>query len=414
MSRGRQAGLAFGIEPDEPSEKIRAMRDAFLLDPSIVFLNHGSFGACPAEVFDTYQRWQREMERNPVEFLGRRSGALLAGAREALGAYLNAPASELSFVPNATHGVNLVAHSLPLRPGDEVIGTDHEYGACAAAWREACARRGAVYREVEIPLPFERGRFVERLLEAVTPRTRLLFASHITSTTALRFPVEELCIAARALGLPTLIDGAHAPGQVPLDLSALGADFYAGNAHKWLCAPKGAGFVHVRAEHHRALVAPVVSWGYVAGPDGVSDAAPAGPYDPVTGRTALERRLQWQGTRDLAAFLSVPDAIAFQARHRWPEQRLRCHGLAIATLHRALARNGLAPIGLDDDFVQMVPIPVRCDDPERLRRRLFEDYRIEVPVSQHAGRTLVRMSVQAYTTTAQADMLLDAMEEIGV
>jgi isopenicillin-N epimerase len=390
------------------------MRDAFLLDPDLVFLNHGSFGACPAEVFDVYQRWQREMERNPVDFLGRRSGALLAQARDAIGDYLGAPADELAFVPNATAGVNLVAQSLALQPGDEVLGTDHEYGACAATWREICARHGAVYRTVEIPLPFERDRFVERLADAVTSRTRLLFVSHVTSTTALRFPVEDLCADAREMGVPTLIDGAHAPGQLALDLAALEADYYVGNFHKWLCAPKGAGFVHVRREHHAQLVAPVISWGYVAGADGAADDAPRLPNDSITGRSVLERRLQWQGTRDLAAFLSVPAAIELQARHDWPAQRARCHDLAIATMHRALTRNGLAPIAQDDDFVQMVAIPVRCNDAAALQRRLFDDHRIEVPVTQHGDTTMVRMSAQAYTTPAEAEALLDALVALGV
>jgi isopenicillin-N epimerase len=390
------------------------MREQFLLDPGIVFLNHGSFGACPAEVFDIYQGWQRTLERNPVEFLARRSGPLLAAAREALAAYLNAPAAELAFIANATTGVNIVVHSIALQPGDEVLATDHEYGACSAAWRDACARAGAVYREVEIPLPFDSAGFVERVMQAVTPRTRLIFASHITSTTALHFPVEALCAAARARGVPTLIDGAHAPGQLPLDLGALGADFYVGNCHKWMCAPKGAAFLHAQRVHHAQLVPPVISWGHVAGADGVPDDAPSSPFDSTTGRSALERRLQWQGTRDLAAFLSVPAAIDFQAARRWPEQRERCHALAIATMHRVLEHNGLAPIAADDDFVQMVAIPVRADDPAALQQALFERYRIEVPVTQRAGRTLVRVSVQAYTSEAEAAALVGALAELGV
>lgn len=393
------------------------MRNAFLLDPDIVFLNHGSFGACPAEVFDVFQRWQREMERNPVQFLGRRSGALLAQAREALGACLGAPADTLAFVPNATSGVNMVARSLALQPGDEVLGTDLEYGACDAAWREICAQHGAVYRRVEIPLPFERESFVERLCGAVTAHTRLIFTSHITSATGLRLPIEDLCEAAHEMGVPTLIDGAHAPGQIPLDLGAIGADYYTGNAHKWLCAPKGAAFVHIRPEHHTRIVPPVISWGYVAGADGGDGAATgttAGSLDELTGRSTLQRRLQWQGTRDLAAFLSVPAAIEFQARHDWPAQRVRCHDLAIATMHRALARNGLAPIAQDSDFVQMVAIPVRSADAPALQRRLFDEHRIEVPVTQHGGRTMVRMSAQAYNTPADAEALLDAMAALGV
>ena len=235
------------------------MREHFLLDPDLIFLNHGSFGACPRPVIENFQRWQLEMERNPVAFLGRRSGALLAHARERLAQHLGARGADLVFVPNATTGVNTVAGSLALRPGDEVLATDHEYGACDATWQRRCQQAGATYRRVEVPLPFDSHSFVQRLMAAVTPRTRLIFVSHITSATALIFPVAALCAAARERGVLTLVDGAHAPGQVALNLQAVGADFYTGNAHKWLCAPKAAAFLHARPEHHGGLHASVVT-----------------------------------------------------------------------------------------------------------------------------------------------------------
>ena len=203
-----------------------AMREHFLLDPGLVFLNHGSFGACPRAVVEAQRRWQDELEANPVDFLSRRSGQLLGHARQALARYLGAHAEHLAFVPNATTGVNIVAQSLALQPGDEVLGTNHEYGACDATFQWVCERRGAAYRKVDIPLPFQAASFVDRLMAAVTPRTRLIFLSHITSATALIFPVSDVCAAARARGVLTLIDGAHAPGQVPLNLQAMGADFY--------------------------------------------------------------------------------------------------------------------------------------------------------------------------------------------
>ena len=390
------------------------MREHFLLDPDTVFLNHGSFGACPKPVLAELQRWQLEMERNPVAFLGRRSGALLAQARQTLATYLGAQADDLAFVSNATTAVNIVARSVTLQPGDEVLATDHEYGACDATWRSVCARAGAHYRRVEIPLPFEPAGFVQRMLAAVTPCTKLIFASHISSTTALVFPVAALCAAARERGITTLVDGAHAPGQVALDLAAIGADFYTGNCHKWMCAPKGAAFLNVRPESQAGLQATVVSWGDVADALDTSGAgAPPGLVDFV-GRTPLQRRLQWQGTRDIAAFLSVPAAIAFQARHGWPARQQRCHRSAVALHQRVLARNGLQAIAPDDSFAQMVPIPVRCRDAEALRSRLYAQYRIEVPVTQHGGANFVRVSVQAYNTPADLQALEAALAEIGV
>jgi isopenicillin-N epimerase len=379
------------------------VRELFLLEPGLTFLNHGSFGACPGFVMEELQRWQRELERNPVEFLGRRSAGLLREARAALGEFVGAAADDLVFVPNATTAVNVVARSLDLQPGDEVLATDHEYGACDATWQRVCAERGAVYRRAVLPLPFRPDQFVDRIMAAAGPRTRLVFASHISSTTALVFPVAGLCAAARERGLLTLVDGAHAPGQLALDLQALGADFYAGNAHKWLCAPKGAAFLHARAEQHERLHATVTSWGYAGQVTGHSG------FDGYLGRNTLERRLQWQGTRDIAAWLAVPEAIRFHRRPDVTARRAGCHAMAVALMHRVAQRTGLAPIASDAAFAQMVPLPVDTDDGDALRRRLFDRHRIEVPVTRHGAQHFVRVSVQVYNGPDDLQRLEDAL-----
>ena len=378
----------------------------FLLDPDLIFLNHGSFGACPAQLMQSYQRWQMEMERNPVEFLGRRSADLLAQSRAVLAKALGADAGNLIYLPNATTGVNTVARSLRLQPGDEILTSDHEYGACDNTWEFVCQHTGARYVPVEIPLPFKAEEFVQRLWAGVTPRTRVIFLSHLSSTTALIFPLTELCRRAREAGILTLIDGAHVPGHLPLNLNALGADFYTGNCHKWLCAPKGAAFLHVRPEHHALVDAGVVSWGYSATITGHTG------FDAYTGSTLLERRLQWQGTRDIAAFLTVPAAIAFQAEHDWDRVRQNCHAMAAQTLHRIYAITALPPICADTDFGQMVAIPVPPMDAQRLKDTLLERYRIEIPVTSHKGALFIRLSVQAYNTQQDLDALVDAVREI--
>jgi isopenicillin-N epimerase len=382
------------------------MKHLFLLDPALVFLNHGSFGACPAEVLEISQSWQREMERNPVEFLGRRSASLLADSRSVLAQHVGAKPEHLVFVSNATTGVNTVARSMPLLPGDEILTTDHEYGACDNTWSFVCRHSGANYVAVEVPLPFRADEFTERVWAAVTPRTRVLYLSHITSTTALILPIAELCRRAREAGILTLIDGAHAPGQLSLNLDDLGADFYTGNCHKWLGAPKGAAFLHARPEYHRLLEATVVSWGYgneVTGHTG---------FDAYTGHTLLERRLQWQGTRDLSAFLTVPAAIAFQARHDWDRVRRECHALAAETLHRICAVTGLEPVCEDADFGQMAVIPVPPMDPAVLQEALFERHRIEIPVTTHRDRLFLRVSFQGYNTREDAEALVAAIRVI--
>jgi isopenicillin-N epimerase len=383
-----------------------ALREHFLLDPSIVFLNHGSFGACPAPVLEVYQALQRELEANPVAFLARESGERLAKARGELARYLHGRPENLIFVPNATTGVNTVARSLPLRAGDEILTTDHEYGACDNTWQFVCRHTGAHYRAVEIPLPFDAEGFTERIWSAVTPRTRVLYLSHITSTTALILPLRELCHRARETDILTLIDGAHAPGHIPLDLDDLGADFYTGNCHKWLCAPKGTAFLHARPERHALLEAPVISWGYSPAVKGFSG------FESYTGSTVLERRLQWQGTRDLAAFLSIPAAIAFEKEHHWDRIRMDCHYLGFETSRRIQALTGLPPIAHEGDFGQMVAMPVPAADPQKLQRALLERHRIEVPVTTHRDRTFVRLSLQGYNTPGDAEALVRALEAL--
>ncbi len=382
-----------------------AGRSFSLLRDDVAFLNHGSFGACPRPVFDAYQRWQRELEAEPVELLGRRLDGLLAQARARLGAYLGADADDVVFVPNATHGVNIVARSLiaNLEPGDEVLGTDHEYGAVERTWRFLCGQRGAVYRSQPIPLPLhDPSEVVERFFAGVTERTRVIVVSHITSPTALTFPVAQICRRARERGILSIVDGAHAPGQLDLDLEALGADFYSGNCHKWLCAPKGAGFLYARRERQPLLNPLVVSWGWQARTPGPS------PFQDIFG---------WIGTDDPSAFLSVPAAIDFQTEHDWPRVRAACRRLAAAACERIGALTGLSPMCPDgaEWWTQMCAIPLPASRPatgEELRARLWDDYRVEVPITDWQGWRFVRVSIQAYNTERDVERLVAALSEM--
>ena len=212
---------------------ITSLKEKFLLDPEIVFLNHGSFGATPKPVFDAYQDWQRRLERQPVLFLGRELDDLLLMSRTALGRYLHAEAEDLVYIPNATHGVNIIAHSLHLQAGDEILSTDHEYGACDYTWESICNKHGVNYIRQSIPLPVDSDEeIIEQFIAGITPRTKAIYLSHITSSTAMRLPVEQICERARELGILSIVDAAHSPGQMPLDLQSLGADVAFGNCHK--------------------------------------------------------------------------------------------------------------------------------------------------------------------------------------
>ncbi len=379
------------------------LKDSFLLDPDVIFLNHGSFGACPRPVFETYQDWQRRLEHQPVQFLWCELDDLLYKARKVLGDYLNAPASDLVFVPNATHGVNIVARSLALETGDEILSTDHEYGACNFTWEFLCQKSGVTYKRQAIRMPVRSvEEIVEQFWQGVTPRTKVIFLSHITSPTSLAMPVEHICARARNAGIITIVDGAHAPGQIDLDLAALQADFYTGNCHKWMLGPKGAGFLYARPAM-QALVEPlIVSWGYQS-----------------TYSTPKESRfidlLQWTGTKDPSAALSIPAAIEFMQRNRWDEVRVRCHHLLRSAMAKICALTCLEPIyPLESSlYHQMgtIPIPLVRDVAE-LKRRLYTDYRIEIPCLEWNGRHFIRASVQGYNTEDDLDQLVLALENL--
>ncbi len=375
------------------------LKSLFLLDPDVHFLNHGSFGAVPRSVLRDWQAWQRRIELQPVRFLARELPQHLALVRERLGAEFGATADDFLLVANVTFAVNLVARSLELAPGDEILASDHEYGACDLIWETVCAARGAHYRRCSLPLsasPEEP--LAEIFWRAVTPRTRLVFLSQITSPTALRLPVESICRKARASGILSLIDGAHVPGQVPLDLGALDADLYVGNLHKWCLAPRGAAFLHARKSCQALLEPLVVSWG-------------RRPGDADT----LAARMQWTGTTDPSAFLAVPAALDFQQRNAWPTVRQACHELLTHSLMRIADLTGLAPaypLG-SDRYAQMgiAPLP-EGTHAANLQRQLYQEFQVEVPLIEWSGRTYLRISIQAYNDATDIAALLEGLARL--
>lgn len=371
----------------------------FLLDPSVTFLNHGSFGATPKPVFREYQHWQRELENQPVEFLGRRFNGLMRTARAALADYLGTQANNVIFAQNVTIALNIVARSLELGVGDEVLTSNHEYGAMDRTWRFLSKECGFTYINQPVDISSHET-FVDSFWKAVTPKTKIIFLSHITSPTATIFPVEKIIQRARAHGILTVIDGAHAPGQIPLHLDALGADFYGGNLHKWLCAPKGAGFLYARPEVQSMLKPLIVSWGYESETPGDSQFI---DYN------------EWWGTRDISAFLAVPMAIQFQQEQAWAEVRAACHRLAVETWQRLHDLTGQAPLHSDPDtwFAQMAIATLPADsDLVSLKSRLYDEYRIEIPLIAWNEKKLIRLSVQGYNSRRDMDRLLSALKKL--
>jgi isopenicillin-N epimerase len=378
-----------------------AFAEDFLLRSDMAFFNHGSFGACPRPVFETFQNWQRKLEEQPVEFLGRKINGFLEVARLALAEHLNANADDLVYIPNATYGVNIVAHSLKLQPGDEILSSNHEYGACERAWRFNCYRTGATYISQEIDLEHTSAEaWVEQLWQGVTPRTKVIYLSHITSPTATIFPIAEVCRRARAEGIMTVIDGAHAPGQIEIDLAALDADFYTGNCHKWLCSPKSAGFLYARRELQDLLDPLVVSWGWK------SRAPRPSRFLDI---------FEWRGTHDPASYLAVPAAINYQNEHNWPAVREACHALACEARERVSELTGV-PMVHDQSTMwwsqmTLLSLPDSCDV-SLVKSRLWDEFAIEIPEVQWNGRKFLRISVQAYNSPAQIDRLLEGLKVV--
>ncbi|MAT98374.1 MAG: aminotransferase [Anaerolineaceae bacterium] len=378
------------------------MKNYFLLDPDVIFLNHGSFGATPRPVFEAYQRWQLRLERQPVHFFIAEIAGHFADARQSLATFLRAGSSDLVFVPNATFGVNIVARSLPLGPGDEVLTTNHEYGACDNVWHFLSRKQGFYYRQQPIPLPLPGDEaIVEHLWQGVTNKTKVIFLSHITSSTAVRFPVQIICQCAREAGILTVVDGAHAPGQIPLDLTQIGADFYMGNCHKWLCAPKGAAFLHAHPAAQHIIEPLVVGWGW-------------GADRQLTYGSDFLDYLQYLGTNDLSAYFAVADAIQFREAHQWEKVQAACRPLLQEAVDGITALTGLPGIYPNSRaFSQMaiVPLPPIADVPA-LKTRLYADYKVEVPLTVWQERPFIRISVQGYNTQRDIDILIKALTNL--
>lgn len=378
------------------------------LDPWTSFLNHGSFGACPREVLDAQQELRDRLERQPVQFLARDLEALVDDARQQLASFVGAEPEGLAFVANATTGVNAVLSSVSLRAGDELLTTDHAYNACRNALEHVAARTGARVVVAPIPFPIQREDCaVDAVLQHVTSRTRLALIDHITSPTALVLPVERIVAELNRRGVDSLIDGAHAPGMIELDLASLGAAWYTGNCHKWLCAPKGAAFLSVRQDKRQATHPAVISHG---------------ARTPRKGRSPFRLEFDWTGTQDPSPWLCVPTALRFMGSLMpggWKQLMAHNHALALSARDKLCAALEVPPPAPDSMLGAMaaVPLPKRLEggtvdalgfDP--VQNALLSLHRIEVPIiAWSAGRKLVRPSAQVYNQAEDYDRLARAL-----
>jgi isopenicillin-N epimerase len=303
------------------------------------------------------------------------------------------------YIPNATHGVNIAARSLSLAAGDEILATDHEYGACDFTWDFICKKTGAKYIRQPITLPIRsEAEIMEEFWTGVTSRTKAIYLSHITSPTAFRLPVEGICRRAREAGILTIVDAAHSPGQIPVDLQSLCADFVTGNCHKWMLNVKGAGFLYARREVQSLIQPLIVSWGYDPTPES------------TTGSRFVDL-MQWTGTSNPAAALTVPTAIRFMHDHAWDEVRTECHVLLRLAIEKICGLTNLPPLyPLDSKFYSQMGIaPLPPSDLPTLKQRLYDEHRVEVPLIQWQDRHFIRISVQGYNTRSDIETLVDAL-----
>lgn len=384
----------------------RSMLEHWLLDPKVTYLNHGTVGAPPKRVLQKQQALRNEMERQPSRFMLRelnghqptpwRAESRLREAAGSVASFLGSRPEDLVFVPNVTTGLNAVLRSVPLGPGDEVVISDLGYGAVALAARVVTRERGASLRTVEMPFPVrDSGDVVAAIVSALGPRTKLVVVDHITAQTALVLPVAAIAAACHARGVPILIDGAHAPGSIALDIPAIGADWYAANLHKWAHAPRSCGILWAKPEHQAALHHPVVSWGSGQG---------------------FHAEFEHQATSDPTSYLAAPEGIALLREWDFGAVLAYIHGLALEAAHALTDRWGTTLDAPDDMIGAMVTVPLpeeagtTADDATRLRLALLVEDEIEVQLHAWRGRLWTRVSAQVYNDRSDIMRLAAAVQ----
>lgn len=376
------------------------MKDFFQIDSNIVFLNHGSFGATPKPIFEAYQNFQLELELDPVHFIQVKQPKYLKTSRESLAKFVNCVPQDLFFTPNPTFAINTIMRSLKLNPGDEILATNHEYGAMDRTWSFYIKNSGVKYIQQNISLPIQsKEQILNEFWKGYTSKTKVIFINHISSTTALIFPVKEICIRAKELGLITIIDGAHVPGHINLDIKDLDPDYYTGTLHKWMLAPKGSSFLYVRKELQNQLEPLVVSWGYES-------------LSP--GESQFLDYHEYQGTNDISQFLCTPNVIDFLNKNNWVSVSSNCKKIVLDNYLRfcdLVNTNPICPIS--EEFLgQMASIPIKTEKSLELKALLYGKYKIQIPVMPLNGNVYLRYSINAYNSQQDLDVLYKVLEDI--
>ena len=376
------------------------MKSQFFLDNNITYLNHGSFGACPKPIFAEYQRFQLELETEPVLFIQKKLPVYLKAARESLAKFVGCKPNDLFFTSNPTFAINVVMRSLKLNPGDEILSTNHEYGAMDRTWNFYCKKSGAKYIRQEISLPVvSKEQLLEDFWKGYNSKTKVIFLNQMSSATALLFPVKEICDKAKQLGLITIIDGAHIPGHIDLNIEDLNPDYYTATLHKWMLAPKGSSFLYVKKELQNDLDPLVVSWGYES-------------LNPSESRF-LDYH-EYNGTNDHSAFLCTPKVIEFLEQNNWKQVSKDCKKLVLDNYQRFCDLVNTKPIcPITNEFLgQLASIEIKTTKPIELKELLYTKYKIQIPVMPLNDKVYLRYSINAYNSQHDLDVLYNAIKDI--
>ncbi len=382
----------------------KILKTQFQINPDITFLNHGSYGACPLPVFENYQKWQELMERDPVKFMTKDVYKHLKISRNELSKFVNCDKDDIVYFPNPTHAVANIISNISINPGDQVLTTNLEYGSCDRMWFFHANQNKYEYKQSEIKLPIEDDdSFLDNFWKYSNSNTKYIFISHITSGTGMILPIEKIMIEAKKRGIRTIIDGAHVPGHIDLDIKKLDPDYYVGACHKWLCSPKGVSFLYIKRELQDEIQPYLKSWGW-----GEEFPEFKNSTEKKT-NSRFQNIFQWQGTRDMSAFICVPAAIEFQRLYKWAEIRDRCNKMIIDARNRITEITKIPKICPDEYLGQMTTIIFPFNDHIKLKETLYNDYNIEIPTYTKDGYTAFRISLQGYNNQKDVDILIDAL-----
>ncbi len=374
------------------------MIDKFNLNKDITFLNHGSFGACTKKVMNEYIQYQYQLENQPVDFIEKKVPKLLALSRSKLADFLNTSSDDIVLLDNPTTAINEVIRSLQLDRGDEIITTDHEYGAMDKAWEFITEKKGANYKRVELPFPIESSKDIfSTIVNSISQKTKILFISHITSPTGIIFPVEDLCKYARENNIITIIDGAHVPGHIQLDIKDLNPDFYIGTCHKWLCTPKGVSFLYVRRNFQDSIDPLIIGWGW---------------RDYDSNLSEFINNHEWWGTRDMSAYFCLPSALKMHQTKEMIDGRMHCQSKIPIIRNIVNDITSQMEICPNNMLGQMASMVMPNIDHVNLKTTLINEYKIEIPVFKWKNMSILRVSYQVYNTEKDIEKLSTVLTKI--